>query len=647
MVIDTVGETKNESDRPNQKVPESLENGAKHFMANDPSRSVHSKVLSVEELFNLGQFHPANVQRNFKWGIQQGDQLISDLIAMMNESVSDAQAAQGDQSPSKDDDVASGVRDGMSVEEVSAPESLTDYYLGSLILKPDGNGEIQIYDGLQRMTTLTILVSVLRDIVKEPVQKARLHILIENQEEKYVRLHHARPDKFLRFKIQKLGEAGRRRTAVPDWNSGRLIFEIARSFRKHLAKETQVRLEQLTDYILERAVFNVTFMQQQRAARQAFITSNLYVLPLTREEVFKGQLIAIAGDFEAQREAEKRWDKIRTKIEAEREEFEDFIKSVDMIERRRWQSTDYLGDLIDHLEKRTKTEGLSPWLEAVDGYADAWNLLQKFMHNANTDPVGRHVRRLSHFYWKDWMPLALHYMERYLYFQADKTNMIGWRKKQNEFNKTVFRFATLSERCMAMTILDATPRQRMGKFVEAIQKVRWKHPREPFTRGTADRALNFDDVFRQRIKNNLRLPLENFEIRRSLMLWYEEVLWGDKVSRFWLGGDKRVTVEHLLPRRVSEGSQWMIDFPDFEQRNRCMTSLGNLCLVDYDVNDKELSNKDYRFKHPILKRRGQFGRYKTTSDLWRIKTLTEPVIVERTKKMADHIWKLLQLPEPI
>ena len=616
-------------------------------MANSPLRSIRSEILSIEELFNLGRFRPANVQRNFKWGVVQGDQLLSDLIAMMNERVSDVSADAPDQVSPEDDDVASGVPDGITVEEVAAPESLTDYYLGSLILKPKGDGTTQIFDGLQRMTTLTILVSVLRDLVSDPIQKARLHILVENQEEKYVRLRHARPDKFLRYKIQKLGEASRRRTAVPDWNSGRLMFEIAKSFRKHLAKETPVRLEKFTDYLLERAVFNVTFMRQQRAARQAFITSNLYVLPLTREEVFKGQLIAIAGDLEAQRDAEKKWDKIRTKIEGERAEFEDFIKAIDMIERRRWQSTDYLGDLVDHLENRAKTEGVSPWLDAVDGYADAWNLLQKFMRNANNDPVGRHVRRLSHIYWKDWMPLALYYMERYLYFQADQTNLIGRRKKQSEFAKTVFRFQTLSERCMAMTILDATPRQRMSKFVEAIQKVRWKYPRQPFTRGTANRALNFDNVFRQRIRNNLRLPLQDFKVRRSLMLWYEEILWGDKVSRFWLGGNKRVTVEHLLPQRVGEGSQWLIDFPDFDKRNRCMTSLGNLCLVDNDVNDNELSNKDYHLKFTILKRRGQFGRYKTTSDLSKIRTLTELEIIERTNKMADHIWELLKLPEPI
>jgi Protein of unknown function (DUF1524) len=56
-----------------------------------------------------------------------------------------------------------------------------------------------------------------------------------------------------------------------------------------------------------------------------------------------------------------------------------------------------------------------------------------------------------------------------------------------------------------------------------------------------------------------------------------------------------LTVEHVLPKKTGTNSPWRPRFPDSEQRERCVTSLGNLVLVSKAQNDKA-ANLDFANK---------------------------------------------------
>ena len=59
-----------------------------------------------------------------------------------------------------------------------------------------------------------------------------------------------------------------------------------------------------------------------------------------------------------------------------------------------------------------------------------------------------------------------------------------------------------------------------------------------------------------------------------------------------------MTVEHVLPKKLSAKSQWREWHPDPERRERCTDSLGNLVLVTKDQNDKA-GNHDFARKLDI------------------------------------------------
>ncbi len=106
-------------------------------------------------------------------------------------------------------------------------------------------------------------------------------------------------------------------------------------------------------------------------------------------------------------------------------------------------------------------------------------------------------------------------------------------------------------------------------------------------------------------------------MRRSLMLWYEASLWEDDMAPGYLMG---ASVEHILPEKPSLNSQWLQDFPDEEERFLRHGSIGNLVLVDAQVNDL-LGNKPFADKKAILQERSQFVKYKCAGDVEQITEL--------------------------
>src|SRR4051812_36597033 len=61
------------------------------------------------------------------------------------------------------------------VQQAAVPRDAEPYFLGSLVLiKREEEIEAHVVDGQQRLTTLTILCAVLRDVATDPREKAAL-----------------------------------------------------------------------------------------------------------------------------------------------------------------------------------------------------------------------------------------------------------------------------------------------------------------------------------------------------------------------------------------------------------------------------------------------------------------------------------------
>ena len=62
-----------------------------------------------------------------------------------------------------------------------ASDSGDNHFIGAIVLVREESGRFLIVDGQQRLTTLTILLSVLRDTETDPARKKELHALIADE----------------------------------------------------------------------------------------------------------------------------------------------------------------------------------------------------------------------------------------------------------------------------------------------------------------------------------------------------------------------------------------------------------------------------------------------------------------------------------
>ena len=610
-----------------------------------PDNVISSRVVGIEELFQSGQFRPAAVQRDYQWTIDQSERLRRELTDAMSalqladdDGVADIDGSDvlpEDQEDELAEDDEIGLPDEISETGAVSPKAMAVFYIGAIILRPVAAGQYEIFDGLQRLTTLTILLAVLRDLLKKGPVKKRLEAVITDGGQNF-RLTHAGKDRSLITLVQKAGEAKKVRyfRSAPDSDSGKRIFDVQREYARHLKNWPIEQLESFAKFIFDHVQVSVIEIADKRLARHTFVATNLYGLPLRRDEVFKGQLIALAQDDEQAKQIEGVWNDVRLKVG---DRFEEFLICCDMIERRQTQGADCLGDLIDHLEGRAAKGEILSWLGVLNSYADAWAKLVDYPKYPHGDPLGNHIWRLSFFKWRDWMPLALHWMERHRAFKGPE------KARSAQYGRTLRRFAQLHRRCMAITIYEFGEENRAEIFLKALKLAMRKSPITPFTEeGKSGRPLDFSEKVRRDIKAALSLPIENYEVRRSLMLWYEASLWEKDLAPSHL---RAGSVEHVLPGKPALSSQWRTDFSDDGKRYMLHNSIGNMGVVDAQVND-EMGNSNFSVKKPILDREGQFDKFKTMKDVEHIAAWTPKVIKERTERMAREIWKELGLADP-
>lgn len=671
---------------------------------------IDASCISVRQLFALGTFKPASVQREFCWGSKQVDQFLADLTAFVPKGPDEAYVVADDHDPERltsiiatqapfsdsdtsdfetsddnnhtedDGDDIDGPGDdapnltAFSNDDIPTRFAEAGQFLGSVILRPCRDGSFEIYDGLQRSTTLTALIAVIRDRVDAGALRDELHNLIAAPGgDDHYRLSFLDGSKMLR-RIQPLGQAGatKQKRTRPDTVREARLFDLVTAIARELPKSQPNRARALAHFVLDRCLVMVAMIDDPRIARKAFVANNLFGVRLTRPEIFKGQLTQLADNDDQAREIIDVWSAVvknttaaprieknaprpgntpaegethhlynqvdDTSIKSSSDELHSFLVACDMIERREPQTSDCLGTLADHLSKLKERNRLFPWLLELRQLSEDWLYLRRVMEKPSRDPLEHWIRTLSYFKWDEWQPLALLWIR-------DLRNA----KQKNRAKQTaIHRFRSLSRRCLAYTIAEFSDDNRRYDFSKAIAKARQRKSLEAVfgPSKTAARApLELSRLYTKRIQDRLRLPIVDYNVRRTVMLWYE----ASRRLGQDLGPLRYASVEHVLPGRPGHGSRWLEDFPDPERRYVAHASIGNFGLVEIRLQEP-LSNKDYAGpggKRTIFINNAQHAKYRCMRDIPAIDEWTEAIIARHTEAAARHIWQQLALPDPL
>lgn len=571
---------------------------------------VISHTSTVADLFSSRTFIAASVQRDYQWNTPECETLLSDLVRAWSSHLPAAEADLSDLAQDESIDADLGLLPSASVQP-----PLPDYYLGAVVTRLTADGATEIYDGLQRITTLTILMAVLRDAVTDEDLKQSIDNLINTAPGKPRVMLHAR-DATLFKEIQKWGEAGkiRRSAATSDFQSR--VREAARTFRTAAQGWSPEEQASFIDFLLRRVAIVIVQASAGRLARQIFVTTNLRGLPLNQADLFKGQVLDLAPDESTAGDMENSWARVQHAVG---DDLVPFLTTIDFITRRQEQSADCLQELIDHLADKVGPSKIKDWLKRLSVFATAWEHLEQKLSSPPSNPHHANIWRLGLFKWQQWKPLALLWHANYLLKSAK-----GITAASEAANER--RFALLHRRCMAFTLAGLNQTQRSMLFGQAIRQT-------IKSQNSLKGALSITANIKTRMTEKLSLPFVDEDRRIVLFRWLESLCW-DLPPTYIAQG----SLEHVLPQRPDSGSQWLVDFPDEDERYDLCHSIGNFALLDAETNT-QLGNADFTSKRNLIATRTDV--YRTLRGLEAMKTWTESDIHHRCAALTN--WVLLSL----
>ncbi len=449
------------------------------------------------------------------------------------------------------------------------------YFLGSIVLvKRKGESDAEVIDGQQRLTTLTILLAVLRDLTADDELRQNLQALIVEPGSKIRRLEpkprlelRARDAGFFHDHVQVVNGTAKLVGVLKDslaTDAQKSVRGNAIALRERLQAFTEDRRLDLLAMLSERTFLVVVSTPDLNSAHRIFSVMNARGLDLSAADIFKSMIIgSIPGDASS-RYATK-WEDAEESLG--REDFADLFLHLRMIfskERgRRELLKEFPEQVLSHFEGRSATfvdDVLLP-------YADAYEQLRDQSYSAPTgaDRVNGWLRRLAQLDNNDWRPPAL-WALRHHSGDAD------W----------LDRFFRKLERLAASMLLRrvyATPRaQRYADLLREMEVVGLEAPQFELT--DFERAETVE-----RLQGDLYLVTK---VRKYVLLRLDEALANNPGVTY---DHAIITVEHVLPQNPRSDSKWVQLFTD-EERQNWTHRLGNLVLLNRAKNS-EAQNYDF------------------------------------------------------
>ncbi len=591
-----------------------------------PHVPLSSQILAIEDLFMGGAFSPAPVQRDYQWRTVHCRDLLDDIERTFSNSGLSPPSLASDSSHAE----LEAADDRIDADLTLAPAAdkagpLDHYMLGAMVVTPPVEGRCHVYDGLQRLTTLTVLMAVLRDLSKSTAVRDRLDGLIRLQNGQF-RVLLPGNDPTLARQIQPRGEAIRIRRTPPTSDMGRRVRIAAQVFREALKPWAADRRDAFTDFLLRRVYVDLQTAADPRLARQIFVTTNMRGEPLDRVDLLKGQLVDIADDDDTAATVVANWNAARA---IAGDQFPRLLTAVDLIERQAPQGEDHLNALAEHIATTRGAGGVGVFTQRLGHHAADLAALDAVFECPPNDAFAASLWRLQLIRWDAWRPLALLWFADYRR-ATQNPNAISKRKVDAAFR----RFGALHRRCVAMTLAGFSSGDRERIFARAIaQASRGENPL------ASTGALAFSDLQIARIRESLRTPLTDKDVRLTLIRWLESSHYDGAIPAYV----REATVEHILPRRPAIGSEWIAAFPDPEARYMACNAFGNLAALDKARNEG-LRNADFSAKSAVLVQAA--ADFKTLADLTEATAWTAEAIEARTERLARHVEAQLDLPPP-
>ena len=561
------------------------------------STKISGKEYQISQIFSSAfDFHIPSYQRPYAWGTEESSTLFEDLYGFYK-----------------------------------SEQSEENYFLGSTVLiKEEDRPKADVIDGQQRLTTLTILLSVLtthfsqaeilsdyKSYLREPGRPSqglaaspRLHLREKDQPffEKYIQ----------EFRLQELLALDKASLAT---ESQKHILENAEIFEKkiHDKEMTEEELLKFGSFILMRCFLVVVSTPTQKSAYRVFSVMNNRGLDLLPIDIIKADVIGKIDEGQQDGYTQK-WEELE--IDATRNGFNDVISHMRMIFIKAKAKKTVLEEFNEFILPRFNPDDLID--NYLTPYTEAYCILKKkdYVATRNAEQVNNYLYWLNKIDNADWMPLAIQFLT--------------FCNKDEDYTK--WFFARLERLASCMLIMSKDVNYRIRRYSQVLKEME-----DNSNHSLSNPLLSIE--LTQEEKDNVKAILNGdiylmLSRRRNYIILRLDSMLSDGAARY---NPSIFTIEHVLPQTVKENSEWAEWWPDEEQRIQWQHKLGNLVPLarktnsaarNFDFNEK----KDKYFKSP-----NGVSSYSLTTEVLNTSTWLPTDVEQRQQHLLDVFishWKL-------
>jgi len=555
--------------------------------------SAHEK--KVGQIFSDEfQFNIPGYQRPYAWTPEQAGELLDDLLSFMRE------------------------------QSCPVPE-MSPYFLGSIVLiKTEGSPSADVVDGQQRLTTLTLLLATLREVLpSDRAQEITQFLyqagsLISGTEDRFRLALRERDREFFQTWVQLPGGIARLVASADILSDSRsLLRRNARQYVERLSALDQSEVVRLAQFIAMRCFLVVVSTPDLDAAYRIFSVMNSRGLDLSATDILKAEIIGnVAAD---QRDHyTKRWEDIEEQLG--RDAFVELFGHIRMIYRKAKPQGTLLREFEAHVSKGKDAHVLIS--DIIYPHALAFEEIREssYSSTAGAEPVNHHLKWLNRLEFSDWVPPALAFAVKY---RGDAGAMA-------EF------FADLERLSYFMLLCRWGVNDRLERFSRMTREIE-----DGADLNVEESALQLTAEERARALQALDGPVYeslSARARSSILLRLDDLLSGGGATYDY----PSVTVEHVLPQTPVIGSLWLDWFPDDDVRKGWTHRLGNLALLTRKKNSSA-SNYELARKKEAYFTNGGVSPFPLTTQILGHDVWNSEILEKRHKLLLDLFakhWRL-------
>lgn len=499
------------------------------------------------------------------------------------------------------------------------------YFLGSIILiKHDDVPESAVVDGQQRLTTLTMLLCVLRELSTDDEHTREIGEFIwqegsalKGTQDEYRLTVRDRDRDFFREHIQSGGGIqallNKERAGLSD-SRLRMVENIEHMHNK-LASTSEAERSELTSFVLQRCYLVVVTAEDRDSAYRIFSVMNTRGLDLSPTDILKAEAI---GDLDEglQSEYAAKWEAIEEELG--RDQFRELFAHIRMIHGKDKLRRTLQEGFREHV--LSKKSGPAFIDEVLAPYASVYKVVRDAAYESTdgADEINRYLRFLGLLDNFDWIPPAMEYFRLHA----------GSRSKLLGFVKNLDRLA------YGLFVRRADVYERIERYAEVLSEIE-------LGKDGCDAPTHFQLSDKEKSEIRERLAGDVYLVTRGrlpLLLRLDGLL-ADASATY---DHKIVTVEHVLPQNPAADSEWLETFQDEELREYWTHKLANLVLLGRRKNSAA-SNWEFQKKKSVYFKRQGVSTFALTSQVLAEDRWTPEVLERRqeelSRKLADE-WAL-------